>query len=807
MMNFLIITCRRLAKEKFYALVCVLSLALGFASSILISLYLLSELSFDFYHENHERIYRINTGVASIKISGSGYEVGPLLVRDNPQFLESVRFREAFESSFSYGEISNDWERVFLTDKNALDIFTFVPVAGDLQSAFQDRASIAISQNMAEFYFGDRDPIGEVLSTEKFDLRVTLVFEDQPENVTQRYEALLSFDLIEAYEPDYLENFNTRFMISPNTTYLYVPNDFNPESMQAASDYLYNTYMADELEAQQSIGDAPPIQFTLQKLSDIHFDETLLMDESTGNIVNMYIFAAVAIAVLVISCINYINHATARATVRMKEVAMRKILGASGQNLVLQFLGESVLFIALAFVVGILLSMLVIELGYVEDFTGKTDLASLILTPGRLLLFILVGLSVGALSGIYPAYNLARQLMIEVFRPRQKSWRIGVPLRQLLVLIQMIASVAIVSSVLIMLQQSNFMIETPLGFKKENQLIARIRGADAIRSREAIMTELMRHNEILSVVEMGGAIGRGLSVSVLPVEQNNGETEGVTTNNFSAGVGFLDTLEIELLQGNMFRADQVGSENPVVLVNETFVAQMEWDQPIGKKVGRSEVIGVVRDFHYLPLHEPIAAVFIQPYIDDFLDELTANRLETVSLDSTISVTGNDTVETREYIEQTIRQFSNQPIVEMFTLTETWIEMYDDENQTIFLISIFSGICIVISLLGLGGLAAYTTQQRARETAIRKVLGASVPNVITLLSLNMIKMIGLSILPAILGAYYLSNVWLERFSYRVEPSATPYLQAILIVSLFSITVLVLQTYRTAQANPVEKIKYE
>ena len=806
-MNFLIITCRRLAKEKFYSLLCIFSLALGFASTILISLYLLSEFTFDFYHEKHERIYRVNTGVADIKVSATGYEIGPLLVRDNPQFLDFVRLRQAFEKDFSYGDVSTDWEQVFLADATVFDIFTFEPVAGDIESAFQDQYSIAISESFAEFYFGSRDPIGELLSTEKFELRVSFVFEDQPDNVTQRFDALLPFELIETYEPDYLENYNSRFMLTPNTTFLYVAGNFDPVSMAAASSYLYNTYMADEAQARQTIGETPPVLFTAQKLSDIHFDETLLMDESTGNIVNMYIFAAIAIAVLVISCINYVNLATARAAARTKEVAMRKILGASAKNLVLQFLGESVIFITLAFGVGILLAALTIELGYVEDFTGKTDLASLILTPARLPVFILVGLGVGALSGIYPAWNLARQSMMDVFRPQPKSWRTGVSLRQLLVFVQMIASITIVTCVLIMLQQSSFLVETPLGFKKENQLVVRLHGVDTIRSREAIMTELVRHNEILSTVEMAGAIGRSLSVSVLPVEQNDGETRSFTTNFFNTGVGFLDTFEIPLLQGNMFRAEQLDSENSVVLVNETFVEQMEWNQPIGKKVGRSEIIGVIADFHYLPLHEPIASVFIQPYNDGFLDQLTGNRIETVSIDITMSVTGNNLPATREHIEQVVRQFSNQSIIEIYSLTEVWTRMYDDENQTIFLIGIFSGICIVISLLGLGGLASYTTQQRSKETAIRKVLGASVPSIITELSMNMIKVIGLAVFPAVIGAYYLSGIWLQRFSYRVDPSVTPYLQAIAIVSIFSIAILVLQTYRTAQANPVENLKYE
>jgi len=178
------------------------------------------------------------------------------------------------------------------------------------------------------------------------------------------------------------------------------------------------------------------------------------------------------------------------------------------------------------------------------------------------------------------------------------------------------------------------------------------------------MTELARHNEILSVVEMGGAIGRGLSISILDVEDNNGQTVSVTTNNFRAGAAFLETLEIELLQGNMFRTEQADNDDPPILVNETFVKQMEWTQPIGKQVGNFEIIGVIKDFHYLPLHEPIAPAFIAPYSDRFLEDLEPSRLERVSLDFTISITGNNLAETTDYITRVIAQFSNQPIIEV-----------------------------------------------------------------------------------------------------------------------------------------------
>jgi putative ABC transport system permease protein len=804
-MNFLIITCRRLAKEKFYALVCVLSLALGFACSILISLFLLSEMTFDMHHQNHERIYRVSTRFGDLEIPATGYDIGPLLVRDNPQFLNAVRVRGAFEKSFTYGDNSSDWEEVFHIDASAFDVFTLTPLLGDNANAFEDPYSIAISESFAQYYFGDNDPIGELINTERLELRVSLVFEDLPENVSQRFDALLPFDLVEFYQPDWQESFGLRFQINSNVTYLYVADSFDPQSFAAASDYLFETYMATEFS--NSMGAAVEFHLLLDNLSDIHFINDLMFGEGAGDIANLYIFAAVAITLLLISCINYVNLATARATVRVKEVAMRKIAGASSRHLILQFLAESVVFIGLAFGIGILLSILAIYLGYVEAFTGKADLSSLLLTPIRLLQLLLLGLAVSVLSGLYPAFQLTRQSMMSVLKPPQKSWRLGLPQRQLLVLLQMVASVIIVSCVFIMLQQSNFLAQAPLGFKKENQLVTRIRGAEAIRSREAIVTELSRHNEILSVLEMGGSLGRSLSISILDVENNLGEDVSVTTNNFSAGVGFLDTLEIELLEGKMFRAEQADTDSTPILVNETFVKQMEWTEALGKRVGGNEVIGVIKDFHYRPLHEPIAPVFIAPYSDSFLDDLDPSRLERVPLDFTIKVTGNNTAATRDYIRQVIAQFSNQPIIEIRTMTEIWNGMYDDESQTIALVGIFGAICIVISLLGLAGLAAYSTQQRAKEVAIRKVLGASVPNIIGLLSLNMVKVFALATVPAIVAAYYLSNAWLQRFSYRAEFSATPYLLAIALVGSISVAVLVLQTYRTAQANPVTRLKYE
>lgn len=804
MLSFFVITARRLVKEKFYALVCVLSLSLGIASSLLISLYLLSELTYDEYHENHDRIHRIVTHIGPISAAFAGYETAPILVRDNPQFLDYIRFIDATEKRFNYGDNENTWDKVFLTDPSAFKHFTFVPKYGELDGALADPYSIAISESFAEFYFGDRDPIGELLSTERFEFRVTLVYEDPPYNVSQKYDALIPATLLEVYQPDYQDNFGDRYLAGNGTSYLYVANDFDPDSMTAAASYFFDTYIAEDIG---TLGDLGSYTLTTQKLSEIRFGPDLLLDDTGGNIVNLYLFAAMAIALLAISTINYANLATARAAVRVREVAMKKILGASRQALVLQFLGESLLFVSLAVVFGLLLAAAALQLPTTQAFVGYSELSSIFSSPSNLLYFLLALIVVAMISGLYPAIHLARQSALSAFRPAGHSGRLGLTIRQALVLMQMTASVIIVACVFIMLRQADFLSNSSMGFKKDNQLVVSLQGADAIRARAALLNELEQHNSVLSAVEITRALGRGLNISILPVENNNGVTENVTMNAFSVGDGFLETMEMELLTGNTFRVEQTDNEINPILVNETFVKQMEWDQPLGKRIGRSEVIGVVADFHSLSLHEAIDPAIISLYNDGYLDglpEITRNR---TSIDLIISVTGENMADTRSYIEQTIRRFSIQSVVDIRTLDDIWQEMYEDDTQAINLLGLFSGVSILISLLGLAGLAAYSTQQRGKEVAIRKVLGASVLNVLTLLSLNMFTTIAFSVIPAAVATFYLSNVWLERFAYRAEFSAVPYLSAIVIIGLVSAIVLVIQTLRTAQANPVLMLKYE
>jgi len=805
-MSSITIAWRRLRREKLYALVCICSLALGIAGSLLISLYLVSELTFDQYHKNHERIYRVYTEFGDTRIAQSGFDVGPLVVADNPQYLDFVRFKEAPENRFDYGDNSNQWDGVFLADPSVFDVFTIVPLRGDPTTALDNPYSIAVSESFARFYFGDRDPIGETLSTERFEFRVTMVFEDLPENVSRQYDALLPFQLSEIYQPEIAENFGERFMSSYSTFFL-VADDFDPTSIRAVSENLFRDHIQSGFG--QATGNVDNLRLThgLQKLSDLRFGQQLVGTEPVGSIMNLYIFSAVVVALLLSSCINYINLTTARSATRAREVVVKKLLGAESRHLLLQFVGESALLVGLAFVLGIVLAEMIIEVGVMEDFTGKSELSQLLLSPERIPVLILSWLSIGVLAGIYPALQLSKPSMMAPMNPLGLTRGRTIPLREVLIWMQMTVAIAVIASVLIMLRQSDFLLQAPLGFEKANRFVVPLQGVDEIRNRAAIMQALKQHEDIVNVTETSGAIGRSLSISTLEVETETGGSQNLTMNSFNGGENYLDTLGIELIEAERSRMTLRDGEVTPILVNETFVRGAGWNQAIGKRVGNFEVVGVVRDFHYMPLQQAISLLYINPFNDVFLDQIPSSRVDTVAIDLIIATTGRNSDGVMTYIREVVDRFSDQPVIEVLSMETLWNEVYDDESRTIGLVGTFAALSIVISLLGLGGMSAYNNERRGKEVAIRKVIGASVTSLLALLGSGMVKVLALAALPAFLGGWYLSNLWLQRFVYRIDLGITPFISALLVVSFCSAIVMVAQTWRVANENPVRRIKYE
>ena len=333
------------------------------------------------------------------------------------------------------------------------------------------------------------------------------------------------------------------------------------------------------------------------------------------------------------------------------------------------------------------------------------------------------------------------------------------------------------------------------------------RGVDEIRNRAAILQRLKQHEGIVNVTETSGAIGRSLNISILEVETENNGSQNLTVNLFDGGENYLETMGIELISGEIDRMNRGEGGVVPILVNETFVKSAGWGQPIGRRVGNFEVVGLVKDFHYMPLQQAIGSLFIRPFNDSFLDSIPANRLDSVAIDLIIATTGQDDVGLMTYTKEVIDEFSNQPVIEVLSLEAIWNERYEDETRTVGLVGVFSGLSILISLLGLGGMVTYNNERRGKEMAIRKVLGAPVSNILTLLGFGIFKVLAIAAIPAFLGAWYLTSMWLQRFAYRIDIEIFPFVLAFIIVSVCSTIVMITQTWRVANESPLRKIKYE
>ncbi len=589
--NYLKITLRNIYRQKLHALINIFGLSLGIGCCLILSLYLIGELGYDRHYENHERLYRVvneytfngNANQAAV----SSQALGQLLIMDNPERVEAyTRFQRPGGSQsgtvFRRGTDTYYWDDVYLVDLNVFDVFNHDILYGDPQGALDDGLSIAVSETFARTYFGDENPIGETLSTDTADYRVTLVFADLVESSHLKYDVLISMNRVGSLPED--EATLQRMLGNIGVyTYILMSEEFEEQEFGR----IFDSFHTDRVEAmarQFGFTDNFDARFWAQNLTNIHLDSTLEFDLPTGNLFYIYAFAGVAIFILSIACINYVNLATARSMQRAREVGMRKVLGAQRSQLIVQFLGESIIFVLLAVGIALGVVYLLIDNQLLGNLFGEQIYAIGLFTLQLLSWLLGLSLLVGVLSGLYPAFYLSSVAPVTALSSdSQVGGSTSGRLRQVLVFFQFTISIGIIASTLLMANQMRYVANLGLGFEKENKVLVPLRGADLIESLPALRIELATNPGILGVSTTQQIPGGQMGLIGLNVESPIGTMELQSFNLMAVGEDILPVLGIELVEGRDFSQKFLTDIGQSIMVNQTLVDQMGWgDQAIGK---------------------------------------------------------------------------------------------------------------------------------------------------------------------------------------------------------------------------------
>jgi hypothetical protein len=785
LINYLKITFRNMKRHKGYSFINIAGLAIGMAICILILLWIQDELNYDRFHENADNICRVNMndqnyGVVWPVVS---IPVGPALKQEFPEVLDSVRVSD-FSGLVTWEEKKSDEIGAYV-DPSFFEVFSFPFVKGDPKTALSAPSSIVITQEMANKFFSNADPLGKNLKLNNaLDFAVTGVIKDMPQNSHIHFDFLAPFEIFEKRDGD-PTNWG-RFQIY---TYVMLQDDtpFNELENKIAG-----------LLQEHNVREGPKLG--LEPLTRIH----LYAMDGGGDMRYVYVFSIIAVFILVIACINFMNLTTARSSTRAKEIGMRKVTGAQRADLIKQFMGESVLisFIALTFSVFLVILLL-------PAFNNLAD-KQLALNPqgnwSLILGFVGIVLFTGLLAGSYPALFLSSFKPVNILSGSliATSGRTKKTVfRKALVVLQFSISVFLIISTVVIFKQLHFIRNRNLGYEKEHIVSIPLRG-NAAQQYEAFKSELSRDSRISNVAATS-------EVPILIYYLHTGyDWEGKDPkkesrmNELLVDHDFIETMNMTVVQGRDFSKDHATDVSEAYIVNEAAVKAMDLESPVGKRfaapthAGMREgtIIGVVKDFHFRPLHDEIdpLVMFIAPEKFNFF---------CIRVKSAIS----DLPGTIGYIESVWKKFSpNFPFKYNF-LDSTFDKLYRSEQKTGSVFGYFTFLAIFISCLGLFGLASQMTEMRTKEIGIRKVFGASVSGITLLLSKDFMKWVMVANVIAWPTAYFAMNKWLQNFAYRTSLGIEVFILSGVLAFVIALITVSFQSIKAAVADPVDSLRYE
>jgi putative ABC transport system permease protein len=793
---------RSLLRKKMFSLTNILGLTVGLASVIFILIWIQNELSYDRYNINAERTYRVSReflnadGSTNIHLAAIALPFAPLLEKNFPEVEKITRFLQD-NDVMRYQQKKFSESKIIWGEDDFFDVFTYRFIEGDTHTALLNPNTVVITQDVAKKYFNNKDPLNQTIyyGDQQVPLKVTGVIANVPGNAHFHFDFLISFITLQQFIPK--EEYSNDWGGNNYYTYLLLKENTDPKILEAK----FPAFLNKSLPAFNGLSAGKSNKLHLQKITDIHLYSHLMGEaEPNSDIKYVYIFGCIAFFILLIACINYMNLTTALALSRLKEVGVRKVIGAERRQLFFQFFTESTLLtvIALLFSLGTVYLLLPLFEKFNDTVYSFSTKQFALLGTGVFILLLFTAL----LAGSYPSFYISGFRPIVILRGRLQKSSFNFSLRKILVVFQFTISIVLIIAVLVISGQLNYMQNANLGFNKNWVMVLPVN--DSIRNNfETVKNMLLRNTNI----ESASFSSRIPSGQLLDEQDAKLETNrGMQQINFRLSCIFTDfdylkTFRMQIASGRDFSKDFTTDSTNAFIVNEAAVRAAGWksdEDAINKSIEYGErkgkVIGVVKDFNFESLEKPIMPIvfYIAP---------VARRVFSIRL------TGNNLQSTIDYVKNVWQQFAPAMDFSYSFLDERLYNLYKAEQRLSSIYMLFAGIAIFIACLGLFGLATFMAEQRTKEIGIRKVLGASVTGIASLLSKDFLKLVVTALVIATPVAWWAMHNWLQNFAYHINISWWIFLLAGFVSVFIALITVSFQAIRAALANPVKSLRTE
>jgi putative ABC transport system permease protein len=806
--NYLKIAFRNLTKYKFISFINVFGLTIGLTCCLLILAFILHELSYDKYQPNKDRVYRVTrsffnpeTGALNLNLSTVAPPFGPLLQNDFKEIEDMTRVLQNGNTAVRYDDKMLTEPNVFFADDRFFDFFKVAILKGNPRTALSGPYSVMMTDETAKKYFGDQDPINKIIKINLgnyFDFKVTGIYKRFPSNTHFHPDVMLSFNTLNDTLVYGAENLRTNFGNNSFFTYIRLPKNYNPNKLIAQFPAFLDRRMTGRSQYKPSQGTS----LSLQRLTDIHLtSHTDYEAEENGDIKRVYIFSAIALFILLIACINYMNLSTARSTLRAREIGIRKTVGAQRKEIMVQFLSESVLVSWIAMLLAFGLSWILLP--WLNKISAQNLDISILLKWQIIIPILLVPFVVGIVSGLYPAIFMSSFQPVKVLKGLLRTGGGNISFRKVLVTLQFAISIILIICTAIVFSQMRYMQNKSLGFDREH-IVTLPYASELSDKYDAFRTELLENSNIKSAGH-SSRIPTGRLLDAMGSRIMRGDSLAPVTADIKYVVSdqdFISTYGVKVVAGRGFSRD-FSTDTSAFLINESAVKVLGFktnEDAIGKDFGygnrKGKLIGVFNDFHFESMHQKIVPLVL-------LVPRNANNYGRIS----IKISGANIPSALSHIENTWKKFLPETPYQFAFLDENFARLYRAEERQKTLFTTFACLAIFIACLGLFGLSAFAISQRIKEIGIRKVLGANITTIVALLSKDFLRLVVLSAIIAFPVAWYFMSKWLQDFAYRISMPWWVFVIAGIVAALIALITISFQAIKAAVANPVKSLRTE